>query len=199
MKSLNKNGFVAYVAFFFTRDALIPDQISLCKLFWKFVLNLILVMVLYMVAIMSLFFVGNIVGFFTARYIPVTIFSNNNSDNSIMKPYKKWPTITLGKGENKKTRRIYPITIIGPLLFAYGIYVYGSAIVSVGIFIVHATSTIAPSIGIIAVATLGGFGVYKLTKTEFGRMVGGFLHAVHRGICPIIPIVDKEHEDEKEG
>jgi MFS family permease len=83
---LSKKSFFCKVAYLVTEDDKIPAQTSLCKLSWRFVLNLFIVLPIVCVVVALLWTCA----FLFARRLT---FCEGDSKKDLFTPYKRWPKV----------------------------------------------------------------------------------------------------------
>lgn len=195
---IKKKGFVCQVAYFWGKDFQIPDQTNLCSLFWRFVLNIIPVGIMFTVifsiagVILSM---ASVFGFLFAKR-PGEVRSTT-PDGWGMVDYKRWPTI--------KGRRIYPIWI---LAFALGWLIRDPILLSLRwIFACLSSSEFWMPVGLIfgvivaiillvIVVVFLRLGFEKVLASETGQLCLGMIKAKKEKFCPIVEIVDASDVDE---
>ncbi len=190
---IKEDGFIYNVAFL---GNLFKKQISLCKIFWRFLLGffifwpLILVLGSFCIACIS------IVVFLIAKR-----FTSKNPP-AITTHFRRWPTV--------RGHRVYPISIIIPAIAVYGIYILSwpsisSSIITYittaldffikhgGIFFLSAVSAVC----IIAILIIA-WGIIIFWRSEVGLLFREYCSAVHRKVCPFVEIIPVKLKEEKD-
>ncbi len=192
---IKRGGFVCQVAYFWRKDWQVPDQTNLCNLFWRFILNLIPVSIIYLfvtcIALVILAF-ASLVGFLFAKRPG---FDSNNKKMEMV-DFKHWPVV--------KGRRIYPIYILAfALVWLLRHYIVGGG----GLILTALGSTmfwafIGILLAIILLVILIIFlkiGVKKMIASETGQLCIGMIRAKKQRFCPIVEIVTGEDDGGEEG
>lgn len=176
---IKKSGFVYQVAYGLTDEHELPYEVSLCRLFWKF---------------MGMFFVGwpiigiivgisFVVGFFFARR---AAFFAGDPKSYLTIPYKVWPRTASGK-------RIWPIWFV---LGGGALWLLSATTKSVAstvsavktLFILKIIGTVAVVLIIVWLAV--GFFHSFFFQSEAWQLAKAYCKAKKEKVCPIIKVVE---------
>ena len=185
---IRENGFVWKVAFYW-RDNQPRRKVSVCRVFWHFILGFFILWPLMFLFVGIIFCLINTFGFFVARRVN---FPGTPSDGSTI-PYKHWPT-ALG-------HRVYPIAVIIPAGVIYFFYATWSNWVYISEFV---SQSIIERVGIILLVILGValiiliiIGLRKFWRSETGLLFREYASAFHRHLCPYVDIIPAEPKKKK--
>lgn len=170
--TISRKGFVYRVAYPRWWSNHQPETISLCKLFWRFLMILfvafpIMVVVNVFMAVMMFFIAYRVPNFFT-EYSDFT-----------HRAYRNWPTI--------RGHRVWPISLVPVGLLIWGILKDPADMEFLGIVIVGIAAIVAVACGIIFFFMEG---IPAIRKSEMGQLVREYFKAKKQKICPLIRVTD---------
>lgn len=165
---LKKDGWIAVIAY--CGESRVPEKTSLCKLFWRFIGMLFIVIPIGVIGILLGFVIGFLIG-----YRPIS-----DEGEILFEPYKRWPSI-------KKFRIlpiygiiIYGIFVIWPLIQPWLLFFVGAALLFSFLFTV-----------VIGVLMALDWFKENADDSEVYQMIKTFLKNKKQKICPEVWFVEK--------
>jgi hypothetical protein len=182
---LKRNGWLIRFCYLLEGEKAIPQQTSLCGLFWRFIGMLIVSIFLGPVCgliLIILTILATVVGF---------LFACRPHIDNILVPIAKWPKIS--------GHRIWPLSVIGPPAVLYVMvsgtvdYLANGQIPSdfIGILGVVSTGTAGVVIfGLIAIMAIDFARILynKASEAESLQLIRAWLKAKHEKVCPFVEI-----------
>jgi len=179
---IKKDGFLCKTAY---SDKEAPESVSVCKLFWRFIGNVIsdyfAFPVLVVIFSIILYPIGFLFGY-KCTFVQDVVFDEKPGE--AFTKFEKWPTMG--------GYRILPIPVTllaGAMVIIYSYVNLKNAQLVYGYFVSLAQSNQVVAITIPAVI-LFIFGIIKLRKTEFWQLTKEYAKATKNKVCPIIKIVE---------
>lgn len=184
MGPIKEGSFLFKVAYGATSKNNIPNQVNLCRFFWRCVLMFFIVWPICWTFVGFAILIGSVIGILFGYRIDL----RNHRATELFVPIKRWPTI-MGK-------RWWPVAILEILLGIYFFYWFLSS-VSNPVFMSALCQTVpfVTFAGVILAIILITVSVAWFGQSSVGKMIRAYIKAKKQKICPMIPIIKKAKEE----